>query len=245
MYNFSNKTLVLTGANGGIGREVAKTFYEDGANLLLADTDKTKLEEFLHSINADDSRVATIAVDVANPDDNDRLIELAKIRYGTVDFVVPCAGIYPALSFEKMDDEQWHHVISINLDGVFYLLRRIVNLLGDNSSIVNLSSVAAFRGAQINTHYAATKGALVSLTKSLAKELGPRTRVNAVAPGIIETAMTKDLLKTRAEESINSSALKRLGKPNEIATVIAFLCSDAASFITGETIHVNGGIYMG
>ena len=128
---------------------------------------------------------------------------------------------------------------------MFYLLRRVVTFLGDNSSIVNLSSVAAFRGAQINAHYAATKGALVSLTRSLAKELGPRTRVNAVAPGIIETAMTKDLLKTRAEESINSSALKRLGKPNEIATVIAFLCSDAASFITGETIHVNGGIYMG
>lgn len=245
MFNFDKRTLVLTGANGGIGREIAKTFYEGGANLVLADIDVNTLEEFANSFQADDKRVAIMAMNVAKPEDSDKLVHLATDKFGSIDFVVPSAGIYPAAPFKDMSYDQWRKVMSINLDGVFYTIRRSVASLNEKSSIVNLSSLAAFRGAQVNAHYAATKGALISLTRSLAKELGPRTRVNGVAPGIIETPMISELLKTRADESINLSALKRLGQPLEVASVIAFLCSDAASFITGEIIHVNGGIYMG
>lgn len=245
MFDFQNRTLLLTGANGGIGREVARAFYNDGANLVLADMHIAPMEEFVASLGADSSRVLVQAIDVSKPKDNDAIVKSAVDKFGGLDFVVPSAGIYPAEPFKEMTDEQWHRLMSINLDGVFYILRRCVAHLRENSAIVNLSSVAAYRGAQTNAHYSAAKGALISLTRSLAKELGPKTRVNAVAPGIIKTPMISDLLKTRSDESISSAALKRLGEPEEIASVIAFLCSDAASFITGETVHVNGGVYMG
>src|SRR5690606_11547808 len=117
-------------------------------------------------------------------------------------------------------------------------------LLRENSAIVNLSSMAAHRGAFYNAHYSASKGALLSFTRSIARELGPRTRVNAVSPGIIETPMTSALLNTRAAESIDQSIAKRLGQAHEVASVVAFLCSDDASSITAEVLHVNGGLYV-
>jgi len=143
-----------------------------------------------------------------------------------------------------MTDEQWRRTLSINLDGVFYLLRRAAPHLTEGSSIVNLTSLAAFRGAFSNAHYGATKGAPVSLTRALARELAPSTRGNAVAPGIIETPMTRELLNVRGDASLQQTPIGRFGRPAEIASVIAFLCSDAASFITGETIQANGGLYM-
>src|SRR5690606_30323059 len=111
----------------------------------------------------------------------------------------------------EMTDEQWRRTLSVNLDGVFYLTSRLVPLLREGSAIVNLSSMAAHRGAFYNAHYSASKGALLSFTRSIARELGPRTRVNAVSPGIIETPMTSELLKTRAAESVDQSIVKRLG----------------------------------
>ena len=117
-------------------------------------------------------------------------------------------------------------------------------LLRENSSIVNVTSIAAHRGAPINAHYAASKGGLLTFTRSLAWELGPRTRVNTVSPGIIETPMATELIQRRGAESMAQSPMKRLGHPREIATAIGFLCSSAASFITGEALQVNGGLLM-
>lgn len=245
MFDFKDRTLVLTGANGGIGRTVAELFYEAGANLVLADLDGAAMASFASTLTSSGSggKVESLAVDAANPEDADRVISAAA-DLGGVDFLVPSAGIYMAEPFAQMSDEQWRRTLSINLDGVFYLTRRATNHLTEGSSIVNISSIAAHRGAMNNAHYAATKGALAAMSRSLAQELAPRTRVNAVAPGVIETPMTQQLIATRGDETLRHTPMKRVGEASEIASVIGFLCSPAASFVNGETIHVNGGLYM-
>lgn len=242
-FDFENRTLVVTGANGGIGRATAELYNASGANLVLTDLDETELNRSAETLG-DNRRIATLKVDASSPADVEKVVDLAMKRFGGIDFLVPLAGIYQAKPFAEMSDQDWHRTISINLDGVFFLCRRALPALKDGSSIVTIASLAAYRGAYTNAHYGAAKGALISMTRALSRELAPKTRVNGVAPGIIETPMIGELLKTRMDESISQTPLKRLGKPSEIASVIAFLCSPAASFITGETIQVNGGIYM-
>ncbi|QBY55581.1 SDR family NAD(P)-dependent oxidoreductase [Cupriavidus oxalaticus] len=243
MSDFASRTLLLTGANGGIGREVARLFHAGGANLVLTDLDADSLAGFAQTLG-DPDRIATLHMDAASPDDSARAVATAVERFGGIDFLVPSAGLYQAQPVASMTDDQWRQTLGINLDGVFYLVRRAMTALREDSAIVNLTSVAAHRGAYSNAHYAASKGALLSLTRSLARELGPRTRVNAVSPGIIETPMTTELVRTRGAESVEQTPLRRLGHPREVASAIAFLCSGAASFITGEVLHVNGGLYM-
>ena len=243
-YDFSNRTLVLTGANGGIGRAVAEVFYENGANLFLIDLDQKALDEFTASFHGGKGRVRAMGMDVCKPEHATQAAALVKETFAGLDFLVPSAGIYRAEPFAQMTDEQWRTTLSINLDGVFYLTRRLVPLLKENSAIVNLTSMAAHRGAFYNAHYSASKGALISFTKSIARELGPKTRVNAVSPGIIETPMTSDLVQKRGPETKEQTILKRFGAPREIATAIAFLCSEDASFITAEVMQVNGGLYV-
>lgn len=244
-FDFRRRTLVLTGANGGIGREVAKLFGAAGANLVLSDLDVSALEAFVgNELDVPAERVAMLGVDSTKPEDADALVALAAGRFGGIDFLVPSAGIYLAQPFAEMTDQQWHQTIAVNLDGVFYVCRRAVAHLREQSSIVNISSLAAHRGAFYNAHYSATKGALISLTRSLARELAPNTRVNAVSPGIIDTPMASELIRRRGADSVAQTPLARVGKPEEIASVIGFLCSDAAAFVTGEVINVNGGLHM-
>lgn len=244
MYDFQNKTLVLTGANGGIGREIALLFHAHGANLVLTDLDESGLQAFASTLDGAADRVEVMRMDAANSEDAEKAVALASTRFGGIDFLVPSAGLYQAQSVESMTDAQWRQTMGINLDGVFYMCQRAIPALKDNSAIVNLTSVAAHRGAFYNAHYSASKGGVLSLTRSLARELGPKTRVNTVSPGVIATPMTSELIQRRGAESIEQTPLKRLGHPSEIASVIGFLCSSAASFITGEVIHVNGGLYI-
>jgi 3-oxoacyl-[acyl-carrier protein] reductase len=244
MFNFNDRVLLMTGANGGIGREIAKLFFQFGARLLLADQDESGLREFASSMGGDDARIVTIGMDAANSGDAAKAVRLAVDLFGGIDFLVPSAGHYEVQPFASMTDEQWHKTLGINLDGVFYICHHAFRALRENSAIVNLTSVAAHRGSYYNAHYGSSKGGVLALTRCLARELAPRTRVNAVSPGIIETRMTADLIRLRGAESIDQTLLKRLGRASEVATAIAFLCSDGASFITGEVLHVNGGLYV-
>lgn len=245
MYDFKDRALLLTGANGGIGREIAKLFYEHGANLVLTDLDDKGVAAFGASLDPSGKRVATLRMDAADPKDSDRAVELAQDRFGGIDFLVPSAGLYLAQPVQEMTDTQWRQILSINLDGVFYICQRSIKALKENSAICNMTSVAAHKGSYYNAHYSASKGGVLALTRSLARELGPRTRVNTVSPGVIETPMTTELIERRGAESIEQAPLKRLGKPREIATATGFLCSNAASFITGEVLQVNGGLHIG
>lgn len=245
MHDFHGRVLLLTGANGDIGRAVARRFFEQGAIVVLAGHDPASMEAFGVSLTGDADRIATLGMNASDPDDSDHVVALAEDRFGGIDFLVPLAGVYLAQSIATMTVEQWRHVQSVNLDGVFYICQRSIRSLREGSAIVIVSSIAAHRGSFCNAHYAASKGGLLAFTRSLARELGPRSRVNAVSPGIIETSMTTELIRERGAESIEQTPLKRLGRPEEVASAIAFLCSNDASFVTGETLHVNGGLYMG
>lgn len=244
MQDFTGRTLRVTGAGGGIAQATARQFHARGANLVLTDIAVPALEAFAAALGGDPARIATQRMDAAQAADAQAAVELARARFGGIDFLVPCAGIYPEQPFATMTAEQWRTLMAINLDGVFHICRAAVGALRENSSIVNLTSVAGHRGSPGHAHYSASKSALFGLTRSLAAELAPRTRVNAVSPGIIATGMTSDLRSQRGEALIAATPLRRYGTSDEIASVIAFLCSDGASFITGEVVHVNGGLYM-
>jgi 3-oxoacyl-[acyl-carrier protein] reductase len=244
MYDFVGRTLFLTGANGAIGRAVTRLFFDCGANLLLTDLDTAGLEEFAVKLGAPPSRVGTAQVDVTQSAELDDAMARCVARFGGIDFLVPMAGLYPEGGLAAMSESEWRRAIDVNLNGVFLTCRSAARHLRDNSAVVMVSSIAAHRGSAMHAHYAAAKGGVLSLMRSLALELAPRTRVNAVSPGIIESEMTRTLVAARGEQLVAQTPLGRLGRPGEVASVIAFLCSDAASFITGETIHVNGGLYV-
>lgn len=244
MYDFVGRTLFLTGANGAIGRAVTRLFLDCGANLFLTDLDASGLEEFARDPGAPPSRVGTAQVDVARAAEIDDAVARCVSRFGGIDFLVPMAGLYPESGLAAMSESEWRRAIDVNLNGVFLSCRSAARHLRDNSAVVMISSIAAHRGSALHAHYAAAKGGVLSLARSLAIELAPRTRVNAVSPGIIESEMTKGLVATRGDQLVAQTPLGRLGQPGEVASVVAFLCSDAASFITGETVHVNGGLYI-
>jgi len=245
MRDLQDKTLLLTGANGGIGRSIARFFYARGARLVLTDLDAGKLEVFAHSLGADAAqRVMVQDMDASDPDDAQRAVDAAQTHFGGIDYLVPAAGLYPTQAVADMTDAQWRQTLSINLDGIFYLCRRAIAALREDSAIVLLTSMAAHRGTFHHAHYGASKGGVLSFARALACELGPKTRVNAVSPGIIETSMVGELIAQRGQALIAQTPLKRLGHPDEVASVVGFLCSRAASFISGEVIHVNGGLYI-
>ena len=246
MFEFAEKVLLVTGAASGIGRATAEYFFKCGASVFLADLNANVVTELAAKLDATGSRVACMKYDAGHSTDAKAVVDACVSRFGKIDFLVPCAGIYDDNLIENISDEQWLRTISVNLNGVFYIVRQAIPVMSDGGAIVNMASQAAHLGGSItHGHYGATKGAILAFTRTLAKELGPRIRANAVSPGSIETPMIARNIATRGEEIVSRTPLRRLGKPEEIASVIAFLCSDAASFVTGETILVNGGSYMG
>lgn len=244
MYDFQGRTLFLTGANGAIGRAVARLFHACGANLFLTDLDATGAAEFAVELGPPAERIRTARVDVGQSAQIEDAVADCAARFGGIDFLVPMAGLYPDKGFAAISDDEWRRAIAVNLDGVFLSCRAAAPHLRENSAIVVISSIAAHRGSAMHAHYAAAKGGVLSLARSMALELAPRTRVNAVSPGVIETEMSRNLVATRGDQLVAQTPLGRLGQPGEVASVVAFLCSDGASFITGETVHVNGGLYV-
>ena len=242
--NFSGKTLVLTGANGGIGRSIAKIFHDLGAEMILTDLNSDELKTFACDLDPSGKRVLVTSTDVTNSQECNAMAKMCDDHFGGADYFVSSAGLYLDQLVESMTDEQWRQSIGINLDGVFLTCRAMIPHLRAGGAIVNVTSMAAHRGSYQHSHYAAAKGAVLSFSRSLALELAPAVRVNTVSPGLIETEMIKHRMGIEGQKIVEPTALKRLGQPAEVARVIAFLCSDWASFITGETIHVNGGLYI-
>ena len=246
MFDFSGKTALITGAGSGIGKATAEYFLSCGAQVAVADIHIAALEAVARELDPSGARVASCKYDASDSGSAAELVGSAVARFGSLDYLVAGAGIYAQQNVPEMSDDQWHRMISVNLDGIFYITRRAIPHMNEGGAFVTVASVAAHQGGTYgNAHYGASKGGILAYTKGLAREVAPRLRANTVSPGWVETPMVSASLQRGGPELLKGIPLQRVGKPREIASVIAFLCSDAASFITGEAIIAAGGAYMG
>ena len=243
-YDFSEQTLFLTGAAGTIGRAIAQRFYASGARCVLADRDSAALDALVKTLDPSGARLLALPLDVTQSADCDRALATASHHFGPIHFLVTAAGLYEDGAVADLSDQDWQRSCAINLDSVFYLCRAVIAHLATPSAIVNIASMAGHRGSRAHAHYAAAKGAVLSFSRSLAVDLAPTTRVNAVSPGLIDGPMVQNLLNLTGTHFIEQTPMKRLGTAEEVAGTIAFLCSSDASFITAASLHVNGGLYI-
>lgn len=246
-FDFAGCTALVTGATGGIGRELVQILLESGANVVAQDLKAVPLaalRDELTDAHAPD-RLAVIDGDASEQEVIHAAVATAIESFGTLDFLIPVAGIYPDAAVADTSDELWQSVQRINLEAVFRLLRSAIPVMTKGGSIVNFASVAGHRGSQNHGAYAASKAGVIALSRSLAHELGPRgIRVNVISPGTIATPMVQALVEERGESMLAGTPLGRFGEAREVAAAALFLCSDGASFINGETLHVNGGLFM-
>jgi 3-oxoacyl-[acyl-carrier protein] reductase len=247
MLDFKGKTVLVTGSTRGIGRAIAEEFAKHGANVIVSGTVEERAQAVAQEL-ADKYGVQTLGVgmDVSDPQSVEEAFKKINAAFGGVDILVNNAGITRDTLFLRMKLEDWEKVLQVNLTGTFLVTKQVVRYMTKKrwGRIINITSVVGFTGNVGQVNYSTTKAGLVGFTKSLAKELAPRNvLVNAVAPGFIETEMTavlKDEIKEQYQKQI---PLGRFGKPEEVARVVLFLASPMADYITGEVIHVNGGMY--
>lgn len=241
-----NKVALVTGASRGIGRATAIKLASYGATVIVNyQGSKEKAEEVVGTILANGGQAESYGCDVSDFESCGNMIGEIIKKYGHLDILVNNAGITRDGLIMKMSEEDFEKVINVNLKGAFHTIRHASRyfLKQRSGSIINISSVSGVSGNAGQANYSAAKAGLIGLTKSVAKELGSRgIRVNAVAPGFIETDMT-DAMPDSAKEAIKGQiTMGRIGTPDDIANVVAFLASDAASYVTGQTIAVDGGM---
>lgn len=244
MLEFQGKIIVITGAAGGIGHAAAKQLLGLGATVVMVDNNRPGLEKAAREIDPEGKRTLLRQLDITSSSACNELYAEIASRCGCIDHFIHCAGIYPQKMVADCTDDEWRKCMSINVDGTFFLCRAAIPHLTQGGSIVLCSSGAGHKGSRSHAAYAASKGAVLAFMRSLALELAPNVRVNAVSPGIIATSMVEDLISEQGGSLLSSTPLGRYGDPAEVASVAVFLCSSLASFITGETILINGGMYM-
>ncbi|OMH40104.1 3-oxoacyl-[acyl-carrier-protein] reductase [Desulfurobacterium indicum] len=239
--DLSGKVALVTGGTRGIGRAIAEVLKEAGATVYITGTNEEKTKQVAEEIG-----VNGVKMNVCDREEVKKVVaEIAK-KERKIDILINNAGITRDTLFMRMKDEDWDAVIETNLTGIYNVTRQVVPIMMKKrtGSIVNISSVVGFTGNPGQVNYSSTKAALVGFTKSLAKEVASRgIRVNAVAPGYITTDMTQKIPEKVKEALIKSIPMRREGEPSEVADTVLFLVSDMASYITGTTIHVNGGLF--
>ncbi len=243
-----SKNVLVTGASRGIGRSIALQFAEEGYNVAVNYAgNKDKAEAVVEEIKGKGVESFAIQANVANGDEVKAMIKEVVSTFGSIDVLVNNAGITRDNLLMRMKEQEWDDVIDTNLKGVFNCIQKVTPqmLRQKSGSIINLSSVVGSVGNPGQANYVATKAGVVGLTKSTARELASRNiTVNAVAPGFIVSDMTDALSDDLKEQMLDQIPLKRFGKDQDIADTVTFLASDKAKYITGQTIHVNGGMYM-
>ena len=242
-----DKVALVTGATRGIGRGVALALAAQGAHLVVVGTNEEKAVAFASELEQNGTQALGIGADVSVAADVERLVDLAKERFGRVDILVNNAGITRDGLMLRMKDDDWDSVLDINLKGAFLCTRAVARLMTRQRSgrIINISSVVGQMGNAGQANYCASKAGLHGLTKSNARELAKRQiTVNAVAPGFILTDMTEALSEQQRDELTTQVPLERLGHVDDISAVVVFLASEQAGYITGQVIGVNGGMYM-
>jgi len=245
MINLSNQVMLITGASRGIGRAAAIMAAKAGARVIVNyRSNQAEAEKVVNQIGQEGGVAMAVRADVAVQSDVDTMIQKVIAAFGRIDVLVNNAGIWTYGEIDTMSVATWRETMAANLDSIFYCCRAVVPQMKAQGGgrIINLSSTAGQRGEALHSHYAATKGAVISFTKSLAPELAPyKILVNCVAPGWVDTDMSKEALMEEGEKITSLIPLRRAGTPEEIAGPILFLASDLANFITGEILNVNGG----
>ncbi|MBR2108869.1 MAG: SDR family oxidoreductase [Ruminococcus sp.] len=239
------KTVLITGASRGIGSATAHAFAKAGYSVIINyNRSETQAEELASKLNKTYGvKCRAVKADVSNPDEVKAMFE----EVGSVDVLVNNAGISSQKLFTDITDDEWKRTIGVNLDGVFYCCRNALPYMirQKSGAIINIGSMWGEVGASCEVHYSASKAGVIGLTKALAKEVAPSgVRVNCIAPGVVMTDMMSDFDDTTIEELKDETPLGRLGNPEDIAAAVLFLASDDASFITGQTLGVNGGFII-
>jgi 3-oxoacyl-[acyl-carrier protein] reductase len=243
-----NKVAIITGASRGIGRAIAERFIEEGATVaftyLSSDEKARQLEQ---ELTAKGGIAKGFKSDASKFDSAQELVDAVVAEFGTVDVLVNNAGITRDTLLMRMSEQQWDEVIETNLKSAFNLTKAVIKpmLKAKSGSIINMSSVVGVSGNAGQANYAASKAGMIGFSKSVAQELGSRNiRCNSIAPGFIETEMTEVLDQKVVEEWRNSIPLKRGGSPLDVANATIFLASDMSAYVTGQTLHVCGGMLM-
>lgn len=250
MPDLAGKTALITGAQQGIGKAIALAFAQQGADVALNYLDgEAEARAAADAIRAMGRRAHLIQADVAAQGAPQKLVAETTAALGKIDILVNNAGVFPRVAFLEMQEKDWDFVHSINLKAYCFIAQEAARAMlaaGTQGTIVNLASSAMFGASPRGVHYAASKGGVVSLTRAMATELAPhRIRVNAIAPGLTDTAQpryghTEEDLAARAA----AMPLGRMGTPEDIANVAVFLASAKSAFMTGQTVHPNGGLFM-
>lgn len=243
------KTAIITGSSRGIGAAIALRLAKDGMNIAFNDLNMSMFEnnDIVDKARALGVEAEIFCADVSKYDQCEQMIKDIKARFGTIDVLINNAGITRDGLMARMSEEQYDMVIAVNQKSVFNMMKLAGNVMIRQKSgkIVSLASVTGLYGNPGQINYAASKGAIISMTKTAAKELGSRgITVNAVAPGFIHTPMTDKLTEEQRNAMLAQIAMKRYGEPEEIAGVVSFLCSDDASYVTGQVIEISGGLAM-
>ncbi len=246
MFDLTGKHALVTGATGGIGEAIARQLHSVGATVTVSGRRADKLESLAKELG---ERAHVVACDLANPDDVAKLIDNAVKAMGQIDILVNNAGLTKDNLFMVMKDDQWDDVIAVNLTSTFKLMRAATRAMLRNKSgygrIINISSVSGVIGNPGQCNYAASKAGMIGMTKSLAREVASRgITANCIAPGFIATPMTDVLNDKQKAEISQHIPAQRFGKPDDIAAGTVFLASDSAGYVTGQTLHINGGMAM-
>lgn len=241
------KIALVTGASRGIGKAIADTLGTQGATVVGTATSESGAEAISNRFADAGIKGEGMCLDVGDDASVDAVIKAVGDKYGAITILVNNAGITRDNLLMRMKTDEWDSVINTNLTSVYRVAKACLRgmMKAKTGRIINIASVVGASGNAGQTNYSAAKAGMFGFTKSLAQEVGSRgITVNAVAPGFIDTDMTRELPEAQRDALLGAIPLGRLGQPDEIASVVAFLASDAAGYVTGETIHVNGGMYM-
>jgi 3-oxoacyl-[acyl-carrier protein] reductase len=243
MFNLQDKNVLITGATGGIGQALCKSFLKQGSNIYLVGTSNEKLNNFINT----ELNFEKCFANSCDFSDKEAIKELTKNLGNKIDIIINNAGITKDNLSMLMTDEEWEAVINVNLNSVFYLTRGLIRpmMKKRNGRIINITSVVGHSGNPGQSNYCAAKSGILGMSKSLALELASRNiTVNCIAPGFIETAMTDKLNDDQKNSILKNIPNGKLGSVDDIAAGALFLASDEAQYITGQTLHINGGLYL-
>jgi 3-oxoacyl-[acyl-carrier protein] reductase len=244
---FNEKVVIVTGSSRGIGKEIALSFAKAGASVVVSGRNADTLTPVIDALDAIGAKSLAVAADVAKVEDATNLIKQTLEEFGQIDILINNAGITRDNLLLRLSEDDWDAVLDTNLKGAFNCIKACTKPMMKKriGAIVNISSVVGVMGNAGQVNYAASKAGMIGMTKSVAKELASRNiRVNAVAPGFIETDMTDNLAEKAKEELINSIPLSKLGSAQDVADLVMFLSSEKAKYITGQTINVDGGMVI-